>query len=328
MLCSPPMRRPRPGSAAARGLRRSRQHRHVFLSHRHLDHVGGLEAWLMWTSDQRLRHGEPPPTVRHYALEGSAQAIRASQAAAAASGEHVFGDRLMWITPKPGAAQLAPERCRAHPGSGRPPAARRRRGRLRRGTRRCPHRLQRRLTALRHAQRGRPERRPAHPRSRRARRARPAGPPGGSLDGGRRRPCRRACRRGRPRPLPRADPPSGSRRPTCWPRPAVTLPASRSFSARTERRSASESRHWPSVRREEPHREAGDRDGLSIGPSPSETGESPVGVKAATHEIFRMPLGDLSLPGFEDDRPQGLAVPPMLWKQSGPLIRIRVDDDD
>jgi ribonuclease BN (tRNA processing enzyme) len=43
--------------------------------------------------------------VRLYALEGSAQAIRASQAAAAASGEQVFGDRLTWISPKPGAAQ-------------------------------------------------------------------------------------------------------------------------------------------------------------------------------------------------------------------------------
>ena len=59
----------------------------------------------MWTFYQRFRHGEPPPAVRLYALEGSAQAIRASQAAAAASGEQVFGDRLTWITPKPGAAQ-------------------------------------------------------------------------------------------------------------------------------------------------------------------------------------------------------------------------------
>ena len=59
----------------------------------------------MWTFYQRFRHDEPPPAVRLYALEGSAQAIRASQAAAAASGEQVFGDRLTWITPKPGAAQ-------------------------------------------------------------------------------------------------------------------------------------------------------------------------------------------------------------------------------
>ena len=49
-----------------------------------------------------FRSGERPPPVRLYALSGSAQAIRASQAAAAASGEHVFGDRLTWLTPQPG----------------------------------------------------------------------------------------------------------------------------------------------------------------------------------------------------------------------------------
>jgi ribonuclease Z len=76
---------------------------HVFLSHRHLDHVGGLEAWLLSVFYQRSRHAEPPPAVRLYALDGSAQAIRAFHAAAAASSEQVFGDRLTWITPKPGA---------------------------------------------------------------------------------------------------------------------------------------------------------------------------------------------------------------------------------
>lgn len=74
---------------------------HVFLSHRHLDHIGGLEPWLMSVFYRSFRSGERPPPVRLYALSGSAQAIRASQAAAAASGEHVFGDRLTWLTPKP-----------------------------------------------------------------------------------------------------------------------------------------------------------------------------------------------------------------------------------
>jgi ribonuclease BN (tRNA processing enzyme) len=46
--------------------------------------------------------GERPPPVRLYARSGSAQAIRASQAAAAALGERVFGDRLTWLTPTPG----------------------------------------------------------------------------------------------------------------------------------------------------------------------------------------------------------------------------------
>jgi ribonuclease Z len=75
---------------------------HVFLSHRHLDHVGGLEPWLMSLFYRSSRSGERPPPVDLYALPGSAQAIRASQAAAAASGERVFGDRLTWRTPGPG----------------------------------------------------------------------------------------------------------------------------------------------------------------------------------------------------------------------------------
>jgi ribonuclease Z len=78
---------------------------HVFLSHRHLDHVGGLEAWLMSVFYQRLHQDQPPPSVRLYALEGSARAIRATQAAAAASGEQVFGSRLTWATPSAGVAQ-------------------------------------------------------------------------------------------------------------------------------------------------------------------------------------------------------------------------------
>jgi hypothetical protein len=59
---------------------------------------------------QRFRRGEPPPPVRLYALGGSAPAIRASHAAASASGERVFGDRLTWLTPRPGGAQRTPSR--------------------------------------------------------------------------------------------------------------------------------------------------------------------------------------------------------------------------
>lgn len=78
---------------------------HVFLSHRHLDHVGGLEPWLMSVFYRSVRGGVPPPAVRLYALSGSAQAIRASLAAAGASGERVFADRLTWVTPPPGTRQ-------------------------------------------------------------------------------------------------------------------------------------------------------------------------------------------------------------------------------
>jgi ribonuclease Z len=77
---------------------------HVFLSHRHLDHVGGLEPLLMYVFYQRLRAGQPLPSMRLYALPGSATAVRASQAAADASGERVFGERLAWVTPAGGVA--------------------------------------------------------------------------------------------------------------------------------------------------------------------------------------------------------------------------------
>ena len=77
--------------------------RHVVLSHRHLDHVGGLEPLLMYVFYAAYRAGSPPPRVDVHALPGSAAAIRASLAAADASADKVFGERLTWRTPKAGA---------------------------------------------------------------------------------------------------------------------------------------------------------------------------------------------------------------------------------
>jgi ribonuclease Z len=76
---------------------------HVFISHRHLDHAGGLEPLLltMWLHAFRVQHPIAPVTL--YALSGSATAIRATQAAADASAERRFGDRLSWVTPPAGA---------------------------------------------------------------------------------------------------------------------------------------------------------------------------------------------------------------------------------
>jgi ribonuclease Z len=85
---------------------------HVFLSHRHLDHVGGLEPWLMSVFYRRSRQDQPPPPVRLHALAASAQAIRASQVAADASGELVFGEHLAWVTPEPLATELLGEGVR------------------------------------------------------------------------------------------------------------------------------------------------------------------------------------------------------------------------
>jgi ribonuclease BN (tRNA processing enzyme) len=77
--------------------------RHVFLSHRHLDHVGGLEPLLMYVFYAAQRTGVPPPPVAVHALPGSAAAVRATLAAADSSAERVFGERLTWCTPAPGA---------------------------------------------------------------------------------------------------------------------------------------------------------------------------------------------------------------------------------
>jgi len=75
---------------------------HVFVSHRHLDHSGGLEPLLLTMSYRAFRAERPLAPVTLYALPGSAAAIRATQAAADASAERRFGDRLRWVTPAAG----------------------------------------------------------------------------------------------------------------------------------------------------------------------------------------------------------------------------------
>jgi ribonuclease Z len=75
---------------------------HVFLSHRHLDHIGGLEPLLLTMSFHAFRAGTNPAPVRLYALPGSAVAIRATLAAADGAGERRLAGYLSWVTPNPG----------------------------------------------------------------------------------------------------------------------------------------------------------------------------------------------------------------------------------
>jgi ribonuclease Z len=74
---------------------------HVFLSHRHLDHVGGLEPLLLWIALHTRAARAPLRDLRLYASPETAAAVGATLAAADAAGERRFGDRLAWRTPSP-----------------------------------------------------------------------------------------------------------------------------------------------------------------------------------------------------------------------------------
>jgi ribonuclease Z len=82
---------------------------HVFISHRHLDHVGGLEPFLLTVSLGAWREQREPPEMRLYASAESARAINATLDAANAAGRSRFGGRLRWMTPDFGVTEaIAP----------------------------------------------------------------------------------------------------------------------------------------------------------------------------------------------------------------------------
>jgi ribonuclease Z len=73
--------------------------RDIFVSHQHVDHVGGLEPVLLWSATQSLRqHGRPPiePT-RVYAEPRIVADIRALLDAVASAAPRLLGDRLQLV---------------------------------------------------------------------------------------------------------------------------------------------------------------------------------------------------------------------------------------
>lgn len=72
---------------------------HVFLSHRHLDHAGGLEPFLLNLFHRAFKAGREPRDVRVYALAETAAAVRGILAAADAAAERLLDGHLAWVTP-------------------------------------------------------------------------------------------------------------------------------------------------------------------------------------------------------------------------------------
>ena len=83
--------------------------RHIVLSHRHLDHVGGLEPLLMYMFYAAHRAGAPPPPVSIHALPGSAAAIRTALAAADSSADRVSLLKSAFVAVDRDAASLPAE---------------------------------------------------------------------------------------------------------------------------------------------------------------------------------------------------------------------------
>jgi ribonuclease Z len=72
---------------------------HLFLSHRHLDHIGGLEPFILTLALEARRRGVEPPSLSIYASAESARAVNATLDAADAAGRGRLGARLRWVTP-------------------------------------------------------------------------------------------------------------------------------------------------------------------------------------------------------------------------------------
>lgn len=73
--------------------------RDIFVSHQHVDHVGGLEPLLLWSAIQSLRHRGRPPTepIRVYAEPRVIESIRSLFDAIASAAPRLLGDSLQFV---------------------------------------------------------------------------------------------------------------------------------------------------------------------------------------------------------------------------------------
>jgi ribonuclease BN (tRNA processing enzyme) len=91
--------------------------RDIFISHRHADHVGGLDPILLWIAIKslRLRGGPPAEEIRVYAEPRVLKAIEQLFAAVATVTPQLFGDRLRWVSLQDGEPVEIPGRGRLIP---------------------------------------------------------------------------------------------------------------------------------------------------------------------------------------------------------------------